>query len=295
MIDLLASVPERFWPHIEVGMRVVFILAFAAVFVLMTRRVVNRLRAHFVRLSQTADGTPEIQRRAKTLEGVIQTVLSVIIVAIAIAMSLREMGFDIGPLLAGAGVAGIAVGLGSQHIFKDLLNGFFMLVDDQVRVGETAVINGTGGVVEHLNLRTTVLRDGEGSLHFFQNGNIGSLANKTRDYSNYLFQIGIAYGSDVDKAMQILRDLGKDLQSSEYGDVILKPFEVWGVDQFGDAGVVIKGALRTRPGKQWGVGREMNRRIKVAFDAAGIEFQGKTTVLQAPVEEAKVPSATGKT
>src|SRR5690242_14144279 len=148
MIDLLASVPERFWPPIEVGLRVAFILAIAAVFVLMTRRVVNRLRAHFVRLSQTADGTPEIERRARTLEGVIQTVLSVIIIAIAIAMSLREMGFDIGPLLAGAGVAGIAVGLGSQHIFKDLLNGFFMLVDDQVRVGETAVINGTGGVVE---------------------------------------------------------------------------------------------------------------------------------------------------
>ena len=268
MIELLTSIPDRFLPHVEVGLRVIFIAAIATVTAILMRRLVGRLRFHLVR-------DLEMEKRAATVAAVFRTLVTVMVVMIATAMILREMGFDIGPLIAGAGVAGIAIGLGSQHLFKDLLNGFFLLLDDQIRVGDSAVINGTGGVVEQLNLRTTVLRDGEGVLHYFQNGNITSLANKTRDYSNYIFQIGLAYTADVDRAFAIMRQIGEDVKASEYGKVIQKPLEIWGVDQFVETGVVIKARIQTLPGQQWGVGREMNKRIKAAFEAAGIDFQAR--------------------
>jgi small conductance mechanosensitive channel len=202
-------------------------------------------------------------------------------------MSLREMGFDIGPLVAGAGVAGIAIGLGSQHLFKDLLNGFFLLIDDQVRVGDVAVINGTGGVVEELNLRTTVLRDSEGVVHFFQNGNITALANKTRDYSNYVFQIGLAYGSNVDAALEILHHIDAQVRATEMGEFIREPLESWGVDQFVETGIILKARVKTQAGKQWLVGREMNRRIKAAFEEAGIEFQTRKARIESPAGASK--------
>ena len=203
METLLASIPEHFWPYLRIGLRLTFIITAAIAVAYLLRRLVSRLRFHIVQMAEEIDGVtdPEVEKRAATVAGVFQTLVSAIIGTIAIAMSLREMGFDIGPLVAGAGVAGIAIGLGSQHLFKDLLNGFFLLIDDQVRVGDVAVINGTGGVVEELNLRTTVLRDSEGVVHFFQNGNILSLANKTRDYSHYIFQIGLAYGTNIDAAL----------------------------------------------------------------------------------------------
>jgi len=275
MESLLASIPERFWPNIRVGLRLAFIAITAVVVTYLLRRLVSRLRYHIVQVAEEIEGVPdpEVEKRAATMAGVFRTLVTVIIGTVAIAMSLREMGFDIGPLVAGAGVAGIAIGLGSQHLFKDLLSGFFLLVDDQVRVGDVAVINGTGGVVEELNLRTTVLRDSEGVVHFFQNGNITALANRTRDYSNYIFKIGLAYGSNVDAALEILQRIDAEVRASPFGELIREPLEPWGVDQFVETGVILKARIKTLPGRQWQVGREMNRRIKAAFEEAGIEFQ----------------------
>jgi moderate conductance mechanosensitive channel len=289
METLLAGIPERFWPYLRVGLRLGFIVITAVVVAYLLRRLVSRLRFHIVQMAEEIEGVPdpEVEKRAATVAGVFQTLVSAIIGTIAIAMSLREMGFDIGPLVAGAGVAGIAIGLGSQHLFKDLLNGFFLLIDDQVRVGDVAIVNGTGGVVEELNLRTTVLRDSEGVVHFFQNGNITSLANRTRDYSHYVFQIGLAYGSNVDAAIEILHHIDAQVRSGPMGEWIREPLEPWGIDQFVETGVILKARIKTQAGKQWQVGREMNRLIKAAFEEAGIEFQTRKGRSEATVAAAK--------
>jgi small conductance mechanosensitive channel len=261
------------------GLRAVFVILAAAGVAFLLRKLVSRLRFHIVRIAEQHEGhaDPEVAKRAATVSAVVKTVITVLVVLVASGMVLRELGFDIGPLIAGAGVAGIAIGLGSQHVFKDVLNGVLLLVDDQLRVGDIAIVNGVGGVVEQLNLRTTVLRDAEGTVHYFQNGNITSLANRTRDYSIYVFDLGLSYSADMDRAMEVLRRVDGELrrEDAQTASYIAGEMEVWGVDQFTANGVLLKARIKTIPGKQWDVGREMNRRIKLAFEAAGIEFQTK--------------------
>jgi moderate conductance mechanosensitive channel len=284
MEELLRSIPDNLWPYLRVGMRLVFIAATAMLLNYLLRRLVTRMRFRIVELKEDFEGIrdPEVDKRAATMAGVFGTLVSLIVGTVATAMCLREMGFEIFPLVAGAGVAGIAIGFGSQHLFKDLLNGFFLLIDDQIRVGDVAIINGTGGAVEELNLRTTVLRDSEGVVHYFQNGNITSLANRTRDYSRYVFTIGLSYGSHVDAAIEILRRIDAEIRSSEWAEVIKEPLDIWGVDQFVETGIVLKARITTKAGSQWQVGREMNRRIKAAFEEAGIEFQARTAKIDQP-------------
>ena len=127
-----------------------------------------------------------------------------------------------------------------------------------------------------------MLRDSEGVMHFFQNGNITSLANRTRDYSNYIFQIGLAYGSNVDAALEILHRVDAEVRAGQLGDLIRAPLEPWGVDQFVETGIILKARIKTAAGKQWQVGREMNRRIKAAFEEAGIEFQTRKARIESP-------------
>jgi len=186
---------------------------------------------------------------------------------------LRELGVEIGPILASAGVAGLAIGFGAQNLVRDVISGFFMILENQVRVGDVAVVNGTGGLVERVNFRTIVLRDLSGIVHVFPNGTITTLANLTREWSAYVFDIGVAYKEDVDRVMEIMREVGRELRADEkFGHNMVADVEVFGVDAFADSAVVIKGRLRTKPIKQWDVGREYRRRLKHAFDAQGIEI-----------------------
>jgi len=186
---------------------------------------------------------------------------------------LRELGVEIGPILASAGVAGLAIGFGAQNLVRDVISGFFLILENQVRVGDVAVVNGTGGLVERVNFRTIVLRDLSGTVHVFPNGTITTLANLTREWSAYVFDIGVAYKEDVDRVMEIMREVGRELRADEsFGHNMVADVEVFGVDAFADSAVVIKGRLRTKPIKQWDVGREYRRRLKHAFDAQGIEI-----------------------
>jgi small-conductance mechanosensitive channel len=188
-------------------------------------------------------------------------------------MALRELGFDVGPILAGAGVVGLAVGFGAQNLVRDMITGLFMLIENQVRVSDVAIINGTGGLVEEVNLRTTVLRSLDGTVHVFPNGTINTLSNMTREYSYHVFDLGVAYKEDVDRVMEVITDVGRELEAAEpYSEYIIQPLEILGVDKFGDSEVVIKGRIKTQPIQQWAVGREFNRRIKRRFDEEGIEI-----------------------
>jgi small conductance mechanosensitive channel len=255
--------------------RVLFILGAAYIASIVARRLAHGARASALSvMMRHAGGSPlELEKRANTIVGIIHKTTVSLLWGVAIVMALREIGFDITPILAGAGVLGLAVGFGAQNLVRDVISGFFMLVENQVRVNDVAVINGTGGLVEEINLRTTVLRSLDGVVHVFPNGTITTLANMTREYSFYVFDIGVAYKEDTDRVTEVLREVaGQMRQEAAYADLILAPLEVLGVDRFTDSAVVIRARIKTQPIQQWTIGREMNRRIKKRFDELGIEI-----------------------
>lgn len=255
--------------------RIVIALIAALAASRIARRVVANLSARLAAAIEPQDTGAALERekRAATLGGFVGRALVIAIWTVAIIMSLQEAGFDIGPILAGAGVIGLAVGFGAQTLVKDIIAGLFILVENQIRVNDIAVINGTGGLVQEINLRTTVLRDLEGVVHVFPNGQITSLSNRTREFSYYVFDLGVAYKEDTDRVVEVVRGVAAELmQDAEFGPLILEPLDVLGVDRFADSAVVIKMRIKTQPGRQYPVGREMNRRIKKKFDEAGIEI-----------------------
>jgi small conductance mechanosensitive channel len=248
----------------------------ALIAVKVEHRFVVVLRKHIVEMMKRhRPGEPMIQldKRAATIGGIVRKTLAVLIWAVAGVMILREFNFDIAPILAGAGVIGLAVGFGAQNLVRDVISGMFMLIENQISVNDVAVINGTGGLVEEVNLRTTVLRSLDGTVHIFPNGTITTLSNMTHEFSYYVFDVGVAYKEDTDRVVEVLREVAEELRRTpEFGPLILEPLDVLGVDQFADSAVIVKVRLKTMPVKQWAVGREMNRRIKKRFDAEGIEI-----------------------
>ncbi len=215
----------------------------------------------------------ERAKSARTLGRLVQNILTALLIAVATLMVLRELNVDVMPILTGAGILGLAVGFGAQTLVKDLIAGFFLILENHVRVGDVAKINGTGGLVEAINLRTVVLRDLEGVVHVFPNGSIETLSNLTKDFSYYVVDVGVAYKEDTDAVTDVLREVGAELAADPlYENAVLEPLEVLGVDAFEDSQVTIKIRIKTVPLKQWDVGRELRRRIKKAFDAKQIEI-----------------------
>ncbi len=270
-------------PYLVNCVRIGALLIFAWVASYAAKRGVRGLRAWAVRrmLSGGSISELEVQKRVQTISGVVGPALSILIWLLALIMMLREMNFNIGPLLAGAGVAGVALGFGAQSLIKDVLNGMFLLIENQIRINDVVVINGTGGLVEEINLRTTVLRGENGAVHTFPNGSITTLSNLTREFSYAVFSVTVGYGEDVDRVMAVITELGDEMrQEDAWKDVILQPLEMMGVDALADSGVVIKFRLRTVPMKQWSVAREMNRRIKGRFEQARIDMPYPTRTIQ---------------
>lgn len=213
------------------------------------------------------------RKRVSTLTGLLFTLSLVAVWAIVAVIVLDQIGLDIAPILAGAGIVGLAVGFGAQNLVRDLIGGFFLVLEDQVRVGDVAVVNGTGGLVEAITFRTIVLRDLAGVVHVVPNGAIITLANMTKDWSGYVIDVGVAYKEDTDRVVEIMAEVADELrQDARYGSFILEPIEIFGVDDFKESEVTIKARLKTLPIQQWTVGREYRRRLKKAFDARGIEI-----------------------
>jgi len=212
-------------------------------------------------------------KRINTLIGILKGVVNIVLSTIFLLVFLKELGIDIAPLLAGAGLIGLAVGFGAQELVRDVISGFFILLENQLRVGDIAIINNTGGVVEGIELRTIRLRDLSGVVHVFQNGKINSLSNTTMGWSGAVFDIGVAYKEDADHVIGIMEEVAEDLRSSDvYKELINEPMEVFGLDSFGDSAIVLKARIKTVPGKQWMVGREYRKRLKAAFDKAGVQI-----------------------
>ncbi len=214
-----------------------------------------------------------VSSRARTLLPLLRTTLLVVLSTLVVLVTLSELGLNIGPLLAGAGVVGLAVGFGAQTLVKDIITGIFILTEDQIAVGDVVRIGSHSGLVEQLTLRTIRLRDTAGNVHIVPFSEVTTVENMTKDFSRYLFEIGVAYREDTDQVTEVLHEIGKELQSDEvYGTMIVEPLEVLGVDSFGDNAVNIRARITTKPIMQWRVGREFNRRMKKRFDELGIEI-----------------------
>ncbi|MEE9233264.1 MAG: mechanosensitive ion channel family protein [Nitrospirales bacterium] len=251
------------------GVRVILILVAIFLGLFLLRRALAKLQKF---LEGSLPDTAKI-KRARTLTHVLGDVVRLIIVVVGALMLLSELGIDLTPLLMAAGVGGIAIGFGAQSLVKDVLTGFFILFENQIRVGDVVTIAGTTAFVEEVRLRTTRMRDLSGNYHIIPNGLIDKVTNWTKDFSYYVFDMGVAYREDVDKVMDLIKEIGAELQADpEFGPSIVEPLEMLGVDQFADSAVVIKFRFKTKPIKQWTIGREMNRRIKKAFDARDIEI-----------------------
>lgn len=272
------------------SVRIVLILAVALLLYKIIKRALLRIERRLLAADEeTPDGSPsENDKRVQTLIRLTRQVLSVVVWVLVGLMVLTELGLDIAPILAGAGIVGLAVGFGAQNLVRDFISGFFMILENQVRVGDVAVINGTPGVVEQINMRTIVLRDVSDVVHIFPNGTITTIANQTKQVSAYVFDVGVAYREDIGVVTQVIHEVLYELQQDpELGPKIVGTPEVFGVNRLAEYSVEIRGRIRTLPGSQWTVGREFLRRVKQAFDEKGIQipFPCRTLVLAQPVPD----------
>ena len=218
-------------------------------------------------------GNLRYSARTRTLLQILRNLLLAAIVLIVLLLFLSEIGIDAGPLLAGAGVIGLAIGFGSQKLVQDVIGGSFILLGDTIRVGDVVDIGGKSGVVEGLSIRTVTLRSYNGDVHTVPYSSIEVITNLTRDFSYAVFEIGIDYDTDVDRAMEIMREVADKMRSTwPWYRKMVQPLEIAGLDQFGDSAIIIKGRIKTRPGDQWEITREYQRRLRQRFAELGISF-----------------------
>ena len=213
------------------------------------------------------------QSRTKTLLPIIRNIIVAVFAALFGLVLLSELGINVTPLLAGAGVIGVAVGFGAQSFVKDFLSGFTIILEDIVRVGDVVNLGGASGSVEKITLRKIQLRDFAGTVYTIPYSEIKTIQNLTKDFSYYVMDINVAYNSSIDDVVAVLKQVDEDLRKDEsFAFMILEPLEIAGLDRFADSSIIIKARLKTQPIRQWAVGREFNKRMKAAFDANGIEI-----------------------
>lgn len=249
--------------------RIALIIVLALGAIEITQLALNQI---FTRIASRAKNA----RRAsqlRTLAPVLTAVCTTTFVVVATMMTLSEVGVEIGPLLAGAGIVGLAVGFGAQTIVKDFLTGIFLIVEDTVSIGDTVKIGDFSGTVEEMSLRTIKLRDYDGTLHVFPYSEAQVIHNRTKGFSYAVFEIMISNSAQIAVAMDLMKQVGDELKSDPpNAAAILADIEIAGVDKLSDAGILLKGRIRTAPGAQWRIGRDYLRRIKLAFDQARVEM-----------------------
>ena len=254
------------WVH---GLRIIAILIAAFLALRFIKVVVPKLREHIADRQESVEDAKRIQ----TLLRVAHYILSASTVAVTALLVLGELGISLAPILGAAGVVGIAVGFGAQTLVKDYVSGFLLLLENQIRVGDMVEISGKGGVVEEVTLRFIRLRDFGGNVHFIPNNTIGVITNSSLGFAYAVLDVGIAYGSDIEASMQVMREVDETMREDpNFSSRILKPLEIAGVDQWADSSIMIKARIQVKPLEQWHVRREFLKRLKLAFDARGLEI-----------------------
>ncbi|MDN5354766.1 MAG: moderate conductance mechanosensitive channel [Candidatus Cloacimonadota bacterium] len=255
------------------GLLIALLLFFVANRLLkfFTKKVKKGLILHAER--QGKQDKIEASKRIETLTSIIHGFIKIILWVVLLMIILQKLGINIAPILAGAGIVGLAVGFGAQELVRDFISGFFIILENQIRAGDVAIINGTGGTVEKMAFRTVTLRDFSGVVHIFQNGKINTIANMTKDWSAMVFDIGVAYKENPQQVMELMKQVGNEMYNDEeFKDKILEPIEVFGLDKFAESALIIKARMKTKPVQQWAIGREYRRRLKKAFDEHNIEI-----------------------
>ena len=247
---------------------VLIIIAGIVVAELFSIAVENHMQRHKTDYSDISR-----RSRARTLLPLLKNVVRVALGTIIILLILAELGIEIGPLLAAAGVVGVAIGFGAQTLVKDIITGIFILIEDTIAVGDVVDLEGNSGVVEGMTIRSVRLRDAAGTVHTIPFSAITKVMNMTRDFSYAVFDINIAYDQDIQQVIDVVQAIGAEMRKDpKFARDILEPIEIQGVDRFADSAVVIKARIKTKPIRQWEIGRAFNWRLKTAFDAAGIEI-----------------------
>jgi small conductance mechanosensitive channel len=261
------------------GIRLVVIATSAYLVTRCIHFLIDSLKIFLVSRDASQIDLLERRKRVDTLGQLLRVVATLLVMGVATLMALSLFSVDIRPILTGAGIAGLAVGFGAQNLVRDVIAGFFLILEDQVRLGDVVSINGKSGLVEAIRLRTIALRGHDGTVHIFPNGVITELSNMTKDFSFAVLDVSLPYEQNVDTVVDVLRSTANELRSDPvHGPNILEPLEVMGIDSFGESSVVLRVRLKTVPIQQWSVGREFRRRIKLAFEARGIDSPSRPTV-----------------
>lgn len=274
MENLLAiwglSDPDALWALLKTILRIVLILAVAGLLMKMSKKVILKLKMH---LQTRASEDAEEMKRIDTVGRVFSYIATIVIGIIAIVEVLHQLGISIAPILAAAGVVGVAVGFGAQSLIKDYFTGFFILLENQIRQGDVVDAGGKSGFVEEVTLRYIRMRDYDGNVHYVPNGTITTVTNMSRGFAFSVIDIGVAYRENVDEVIEVMKAVGESIRTDEELQFkILDNMEMAGVDKLDNSAVIVRCRFKVMPLEQWTIRREFFRRIKVAFEERGIEI-----------------------
>jgi small conductance mechanosensitive channel len=252
------------------GVNIAIIIVGAFIVTRAANLAIEHLQFKLARTHATTD--LEWQRRAATLGGILTSLVTATVGFVVVLMLLRELSIDVVPILTGAGIAGLAIGFGAQNLVRDVISGFFLILEDQVRIGDIARINGVGGTVEQINLRTIVLRDGEGAVQVFPNGTIATLANLSKQYAYAIVDMKVAYTENIDRVIGTMKEVGASMQrDAAWGPLVLATLEVTGIESLADGAATVRAKFKTLPLNQGKVANELRRRLMTAFVGRGIK------------------------
>lgn len=275
------------------GIKIVFIIIGAFILNKVLHKVIDKA----IRIAIRSDGFTSKEaeeKRENTLINIFTVTLKTLLFLIAAIMVLGEFGVEIGPILAAAGIVGLAFGFGGQYLIRDVITGLFIIMENQYRIGDVININGIGGLVEAITLRKTTLRDMDGTVHHIPHGEIKTVSNLTKDFSRVNMDIGVAYHTDLEHVIKVVNEVGLELaQDPYYKDLITQPIQFVRVNDFADSAIMIKVLGETKVLKQWEVAGEYRKRIKIAFDREGIEIPFPQRVIH-QVKEPGLDEMSGK-
>ncbi len=268
-LDSFLNISNHISPAMVAGLRIALILGLAWTAAHFSHRLIRSFRLYITRNTNDSEEV----KRIDTLGRVFRYIASVVISLVTGILVLGELGVSVAPILGAAGVVGVAVGFGAQSLVKDYFTGFFLLLENQMRQGDVVEAGGKAGVVEEITLRYLRMRDYSGNVHFVPNGSITTVTNMTRGFAQAVVDVGVAYRENVDTAMDVMREVGAQMRAdSVFGPKILDDLEIAGVEQWADSAVMLRCRFKVAPIEQWSVRREFLRRLKTAFDTAGIEI-----------------------
>lgn len=285
-IDHLDHILELILPWIlNHGIKIVLIAVGYWILNSIIKKLVQRSIRISIRSGNYVSKEAETKRE-NTLIRICTGVIRISLLSISTLMILSEVGLEIGPILAGAGIVGLAVGFGGQYLIRDIISGLFIIVENQYRVGDVVNFDGTGGLVEDISLRMTTIRDLDGTVHHIPHGEIKKVANLSKTYSRVNMNIGVSYNSNIDHVIKVVNQIGKELaEDPKWKDSILSAPQFLRIDDFADSAIVIKILGDTQPIKQWEVSGELRKRIKATFDKEGIEIPFPQRVIHSEIKK----------